>query len=277
MAEAAPPAPATTVERSGSSAAAIELGTPHAKPARLLRKSHQRQQFVKLSPQTEQTPPRCCCHPERRPRLFLVIGLGFTAVGLRLFAVASAALPQAPPVPSSRAWSTGLRATHFWDCNGAGCDAATLHPWNEALYSYSPFYAPQDPDEHGGAAYGESLWLTGAASPGLAALLGSDAACCGRDEHDEGGGCGRCLLVRNRAALRPNLTAVVMKKSHCPPGNRVCSGGKVHVDIAAPGFEYAPASLANVCGSSSRAATHLTGFEASACGCAGLPTESRRA
>ena len=57
----------------------------------------------------------------------------------------------------------------------AGCDSTTLDPWAPSLYSYSPFYAPQDPALHGGAVYGERLWMTGAASDGLAALLGADA------------------------------------------------------------------------------------------------------
>jgi len=164
------------------------------------------------------------------------------------------------------AWQGGLRATHFWDCNGAGCDAATLQPWEPRRYVYSPRYAPLDPSTLGGAQYGESLWLTAAASRGLAALLAADAPCCGADANDGSGGCGRCLLVRNPAATRANLTAVVMKKSFCPPANGACAAAKAHVDIAVPGFDYAPASDAQVCGSAERADTFLSRAEAEACG-----------
>ena len=42
------------------------------------------------------------------------------------------------------------------------------------------------------------MWLTGAASDALSALLGTDDGCCGADANDGGvGGCGRCLLVQN--------------------------------------------------------------------------------
>ena len=167
-----------------------------------------------------------------------------------------------------RTWFTGLTASHFWDCNGAGCDATTLQPWDPSRYAFSPFYAPQDPALHGGSVYGESLWLTGAASEALAALLGDDAACCGRDDNDDGGGCGKCLLVRSPSALQGNATALVMKKSHCPPSNPLCGTGKAHFDIAVPGFDYSEASLAHVCASAERAETYLTSAEAQSCGCA---------
>ena len=25
-----------------------------------------------------------------------------------------------------------LTLTHYWDCNGFGCDSTTLQPWNES-------------------------------------------------------------------------------------------------------------------------------------------------
>ena len=115
-----------------------------------------------------------------------------------------------------------------------GCDSTTLQPFVAARFSAAPLYAPQDPAAHGGAVHGESLWLTGAASTALGARLGADAACCGRDDNDGGGGCGKCLLVRAPSSLEPSLTAVVMKKSFCPPGNALCSGTKLHIDIAGP-------------------------------------------
>ena len=139
-------------------------------------------------------------------------------------------------------------------------------PWDETRYSYAPLYAPQDPNQHGGSVYGESLWLTGATSETLTAAMGDDSPCCGRDNHDGGGGCGKCFLVRNPSALRSNLTAVVMKKSYCPPTNPLCGIGSMHVDLAVPGFDYAPESLAPICGSADRAETYLTTAQATACG-----------
>eukprot|EP00418_Pyrodinium_bahamense_P062568 CAMPEP_0179089620 /NCGR_PEP_ID=MMETSP0796-20121207/40845_1 /TAXON_ID=73915 /ORGANISM="Pyrodinium bahamense, Strain pbaha01" /LENGTH=167 /DNA_ID=CAMNT_0020787179 /DNA_START=199 /DNA_END=699 /DNA_ORIENTATION=- len=52
-------------------------------------------------------------------------------------------------------WRAGLKSTHFWDCNGGGCDATELKPWNLREYKYAPHYAPTDPEKHGGSWYGE--------------------------------------------------------------------------------------------------------------------------
>ena len=90
--------------------------------------------------------------------------------------------------------------------------------------------------------------MTGAASADLGVALGTDHPCCGRDDNDESGGCGRCLLVRNPTAVH-NLTAVVMKKSYCPPSNSLCTAGKLHIDIAVPGFDFVSVSDAQICGS----------------------------
>ena len=35
-----------------------------------------------------------------------------------------------------------LTLTHYWDCNGFGCDSTTLQPWNESAYFASAAYAP---------------------------------------------------------------------------------------------------------------------------------------
>ena len=214
----------------------------------------------------------------------------------------------------------------------AGCDAATIQPWNPNVYAYTPHYAPQDPFDHGGPAYGEAIWMTGAVSPTLGAALGSDASCCGMDLHDNGGGCGRCMLLRNpQQARNVSMTAIVMKKScasqrgaeppcqrrrtmsapalllinglallswsmvsmpirvksphdrpclmkrnvtcvgamappcaDCPPddpvgtGNPACNPGLLHLDVAVPGFDYASASTASVCGARSREQTYIT-------------------
>jgi len=144
---------------------------------------------------------------------------------------------------------SNLTLSTYWDCNGQGCDAETLQPWRAALYVSPPGYGPQDPNDFGGPVYGEAMWLTGAASDALSALLGPDDGCCGVDGNDGGvGGCGRCLLVQNEASLHPEWTAVVMKKSRCPPSSAGCDADTPHFDIAVPGFDYLSNSSSNMCG-----------------------------
>ena len=159
-----------------------------------------------------------------------------------------------------------LTATHYWDCNGGSCDATTLQPWDEELYSFAPHYAPMVP-EGGVGQYGETLWLVGAASDELSALLGPDDSCCGRDDTGSGG-CGKCVLVRNPTAAN-NLTAVVMKKSRCPPETNMCDGGAIHMDIAVPGFEFISESTANICGDKARLETWLSESESGSCSASG--------
>jgi len=164
----------------------------------------------------------------------------------------------APPPGSGEAT---LTATHFWDCSGAACDALVLQPWDPARYRYSAYYAPVDPAEFpGGPAYGEKLWMTGAASDALSAALGPDDGCCGQDS--EGiGGCGKCLLVTNPTAVNSEWKAVVMKKNRCPPWSAGCD--KPHLDIAVPGYDNLQFSTANICGASG---TILSKPASSACG-----------
>jgi hypothetical protein len=91
-----------------------------------------------------------------------------------------------------------------------GCDASTLNPWKESLYSYASWYAPLNPIYYdGGSIYGEKMWMTGAMSNDLSSILGSKDGCCGSDSY---GGCGKCLLVRNKESINPTWTAIVMKK-----------------------------------------------------------------
>eukprot|EP00931_Biecheleriopsis_adriatica_P111597 TRINITY_DN85_c0_g1_i5.p1 TRINITY_DN85_c0_g1~~TRINITY_DN85_c0_g1_i5.p1 ORF type:complete len:455 (-),score=70.27 TRINITY_DN85_c0_g1_i5:32-1396(-) len=137
--------------------------------------------------------------------------------------------------------------THYWDCSGQGCDATVLQPWDGSKYVSPPGYGPQDPKDHGGAAYGEMMWLTGAASDVLSALMGPDDGCCGAMD-DGAGGCGKCLLVENADSVHPEWTAVVMKKSRCPPWAEGCGANEPHFDVAAPGFDNLQWSLANICG-----------------------------
>lgn len=155
--------------------------------------------------------------------------------------------------------------THYWDCNGAGCDATLLHPWNVRKFVFPSQYAPTDPQDYKkGARYGEKLWLMGAASDALAEILGPDVGCCGHDKR--GQACGRCLLVRNPAAVNADWTAVVMKKSRCPPDTKGCEKGKIHMDFAVPGLDNLAESTANVCGENSRENTFITRSQSSVCG-----------
>jgi len=143
-------------------------------------------------------------------------------------------------------WNNGMKLTHFWDCNGMGCDATTLQPWDQDKYVAAPGYAPQDPIDFGGPSYGEKLWVVGAASDDLANLLGTDDGCCGSDNNSMG--CGKCALIRVPSATNPDWTAIIMKKNRCPPNSNGCSAGNVHVDVAVPGYDNLAYSTANVCG-----------------------------
>jgi len=179
----------------------------------------------------------------------------------------SGAPPAASPTPAPSNWQHGLQATHFWDCNGGSCDAPTLQPWDPKMYTYAPQYAPTDPAQHGGAMYGERLWMTGAASDALSALLGPDSDCCGTDTAG-GGGCGRCLLVRNPEARHADWTVVVMKKNRCPPHSHGCD--KIHLDMAAPAHDNLGYSTANVCGDPGKVDTYISRVQSGLCGGGGL-------
>lgn len=154
-----------------------------------------------------------------------------------------------PPVNTAQpgVWLPDLKATHFWDCDGMSCDATVLQPWDDNKYIAAPGYQPQDPSNHGGASYGERMWMVGAVSKKLNDLLGADDPCCGRVD-TQMGGCGKCFMVRNPSAVNSDWTALVMKKSYCPPWTNGCEEGKAHLDIAVPGFDYLAASTSNKCG-----------------------------
>jgi len=182
-------------------------------------------------------------------------------------------------------WRSGMEGSHFWDCNGGGCDSTAMHPFDITNYVYAPQYAPVVPSQHGGSVYGEQLWMTGAASDALSALLGPDQGCCGADK-DGGGGCGQCVIIRNPSARHANWTAVVMKKSRCPPESAGCEAPSVHFDLAVPGYDNTNYSLSNVCGDKRRKQTYLTKDESGVCAslykgptvknctCAGLPVST---
>ena len=157
--------------------------------------------------------------------------------------------------------SSILKATHFWDCSGGACDSATLQPWDFSKYRYAPEYAPVDPNDHGGPLYGEKLWMTGAASDSLSALLGTDDGCCGVDGNR--GGCGKCVLVDNPTALNSHWKVLVMKKNRCPPDATGCGSSIPHLDFAVPGYDNLQFSNANICGQSD---TILSQAQSSVCG-----------
>lgn len=153
---------------------------------------------------------------------------------------------QSTPTSTTGSWSSGMKLTHFWDCNGMGCDATTLQPWDLDKYVASPGYSPQDPDDFGGSMYGEKMWVVGAASDTLAQMLGPDDGCCGSDT--ESMGCGKCALIRVPSATNSDWTALIMKKNRCPPNSNGCESGNVHFDVAVPGYDNLQFSTANVCG-----------------------------
>jgi len=157
--------------------------------------------------------------------------------------------------------SGSVTLTHFWDCNGMGCDSSTLQPWNPSLYRAAPGYMPQDPKNHGGAKYGEQMWLVGAASDTLAHMMGGDDGCCGHDS--DSGGCGQCALISVGNSINSGWKALVMKKSRCPPNSNGCENGKAHMDLAIPGFDNLQYSTANICGQSG------TGMSKDQSGCMG--------
>ena len=158
-------------------------------------------------------------------------------------------LPALPPQaqPTDVAWAGELQVTHYWDCNGQGCDATTLQPWDTSKYWSAAAYAPQNPADHGGAShYGEKMWLVGAASDELSDLLGADDGCCGSDTQSSG--CGKCVLLQNDNAVQADWRVIAMKKNRCPPWSAGCERPNTHLDLAAPGFDNALYSTANTCG-----------------------------
>ena len=107
--------------------------------------------------------------------------------------------------------------------------------------------------------------MTGAASDKLTQQigLGSDDGCCGTDKNG-GFGCGKCMLVTTNDAINPTFKALVMKKNRCPPWSNGCSNSDgPHLDFAVPGFDFAGASTANICGNPG---TYMTSSNSHICG-----------
>eukprot|EP00899_Mesostigma_viride_P004155 jgi/Mesvir1/13740/Mv11884-RA.1 len=181
-------------------------------------------------------------------------------------------VPPPPPPDGYCNWNEcdGRVAGGQW-CNanrgsGGACDAKTLvTPWTNGQnsdYRYAAEYAPLDPSQHGGPAYGEQLWMTGAFSDTLSRNMGADDGCCGTDS--EGiGGCGKCVLVTNPTAVNSGWSVLVMKKNRCPPWSSGCGDGQLHLDMAVPGYDNLAFSTANICGQTD---TIITRSQSSACG-----------
>jgi len=157
-----------------------------------------------------------------------------------------------PPKPTSPKdkgnWKTGLSVTHYYDCGGQSCDAPLLQPWDKTKFIAGPGYTVLDPNDFGGAKYGEKMWIYGAASDILAKEMGKNIPDLGYiTEGDANFGCGQSILIRNSNAKNPDWTALVMRKSRCPPWSSGCD--KAHMDLMIPGFDNLQYSTANICGS----------------------------
>ena len=56
------------------------------------------------------------------------------------------------------------------------------------------------------------------------------------------------MLLQNSNAVNADWLVLAMKKNRCPPWSYGCERPNVHFDLAAPGFDNAQYSTANVCG-----------------------------
>ena len=91
------------------------------------------------------------------------------------------------------------------------------------------------------------MWIYGAASDQLAKMLGDNVDGLGRvTEGNVSGGCGRSILIKNPDAKNSDWTALVMRKSRCPPWSTGCD--QPHMDLMIPGFDNLIYSTANSCG-----------------------------
>lgn len=125
--------------------------------------------------------------------------------------------------------------TRYWDCSGGACGCGFGDPGNPThCHANAMFRAPS------GNPYGAKFYGTAAIS---GALGGGDWL---------SDGCGRCFKLTGKANIddHKEVSSIVLKAAnYCPPSNAVCSGGRFHFDIAAPGFDYAGASNHNRCDS----------------------------
>ena len=123
-------------------------------------------------------------------------------------------------------------STRYWDCSGGACGCGFGDPDHPAhCHSNAMFEAPAG-NENGAKYYG---------SAAISNALGGDDWL--------GKGCGKCFKVTatsNIASHTESTTVVLKGTNYCPPSNDVCDG-KAHFDIAAPGFDFGPASISNTC------------------------------
>ena len=75
-------------------------------------------------------------------------------------------------------------------------------------------------------------------------------------------------LHEHSLAAPPSRGCARRKKSRCPPWTNLCDEGRTHIDIAAPGFDDAAESTANVCASPQRLDTYITPAESRVCAAA---------
>jgi hypothetical protein len=178
-----------------------------------------------------------------------------------------------PRYPQPGPFLKGMQATHFWDCEAGICDSSVLQPFVRRKAVQSPANAPADPSEHGGAIYGEKLWMTGAPSDAMSRYMGPNLL--GMSDQYDGkcGGCGQCLLVKNPDSKHPDWTVVVMKKVRCHPANPKCSGEQRTVDFAVPSFDNLQYSLANRCGKVWSDNTFITREQSGTCGALHSPQQ----
>jgi len=145
-------------------------------------------------------------------------------------------------VNSNKVLGNGVATTtRYWDCSGGACGCGYLGDDNQPAHCFSNamFVAPNN-NPYGAIFYGTAA--------GSRALFGE-----GSPSRDFlGPGCGSCYKLTGTSNVNQagvESTIVVKIANLCPEGNSVCSGGKVHFDIAAPGFDFAASSLSNTCNS----------------------------
>lgn len=123
--------------------------------------------------------------------------------------------------------------TRYWDCSGGACGCAFGSSGNPVHCSANAmFKAPA------ANAYGAHFYGTAAISQALGGGMWLAP------------GCGKCWKVVGRANISgfSHETTLVLKgANYCPPSNWQCGSGRAHFDIAAPGFDWAGASLHNRC------------------------------
>lgn len=171
--------------------------------------------------------------------------------------------PITSPVSQPTISTNKATTTRYWDCSGGACGCAYLPNDDPATpahcYSNAMFKAPNNNP------YGAKFYGTAAVSE---ALFQSDGS------YWIGEGCGKCWKVVGTSNTPGNEgveTTLVLKAANvCPPENTQCSNGKVHFDIAAPGFDVLSYSLANTC--AQREPGELVGFQT----CSGWMIDSQQ-